>query len=1460
MFQLASTRLRAYGVAFALGLAACAAQAAGNTFVVNDAGDPAAGDGADCAAGNLGICSLRDAIAAAAGGDTIRFDASIAQITLHGELVIGDTQTYTLAIDGENRVAIDGGGATRLFRTTSNAIVRIANITLRNGSSDAGSAIQNGVSAFVTLRDSRIEGNQASNSGGGLYNLGNLIVERTTLTGNGAPSGGGLYNAGFATVTASTFSGNSADAGTGVGGGIYQAGGTLDLTNTTLAGNTAGIGSAVYDQGGLVALNSTLWGNMTPGGAYASGFIVNSILTNSVIQNCFGTFQPGDGGGNRAADGSCSFGDPSSVGPASIALAALADNGGPTQTLLPGPGQIIDQIDCATAPSADQRGARRPGLAPSTDPDRSCDVGAVEWNGRFRLEVRVVGSGAVDLFYGGAHIDDCRDGSGVCVANLPTFFAGATTPTNYPLVATADAGYEFAGWSGDCAGSNPAAGVTMEDARTCIATFAPGFSLIVDSAADPAAVDPERCRLGNADTCTLRDAVAAAKLDGGGTITFAESIQAVTLEQELLFDAPGAAVVVDGGGAVSLLGTTTRVLRIAGDANVEIRGLAITDGDAGSGDGGGIENEGTLVLNRSTLHGNAAARGGALYNAAGARSTLINSTFGDNSALDAGADLYVEASWVDVYNVTFGGSASGGSAIVADDGSISTSNSLLRDCAFVGSGRLYFNPVGDPDFNLRNFDIGTSCGIPASMPGNDAPLHLGALAVLPGGGLPVMMPGPGSVAIDGGSSAICSVEAGHVDERRVARPQGAECDSGAVEARLYRLSGTASGQIGDVVLQLAGADGGGAQTVTVAQADSTFAFAAPLPESASWTVTVASAPNGQECTVAPASGSALAADVTDLVLTCVTTALIVDVAPTDPTCYGGGNGLATATVIGGAPPYRYLWSPFGGTSATASGLSAGDYTVTVTDSLDATTTAQVTIGSPPPIVFDFVDVGPGRYGADYSGGASASGGSGVVEVALGSGALPPGLSFSAGPGGDRGSILGTPTAAGTYEFRLIARDASTCEYGQPFTVVIAPAPLTVTVDDATRAYGEANPTFGASYAGFVNGDGVDDLSAAPIFATVADASSPVGTYPVTASGALSPNYAPEFVGGTLTITRATQAITNFVASPSAPTYARDGTFSVSATPGASTSPLVFSSNSPAVCTVAASSGNAATIAMHGAGSCALAADQAGDANYTAAARLPLDVAIGAGAQTISFAPPEDQPLGLGSIVVAPTASSGLPVSLVSGTASVCGVSGDGPFTIALLAAGTCSLTARQEGDVDHAAAPPVTAEFAVLAPVAGRVALTSSANPSTSGRSVTFTVTVTQDAAASTANRALAGRSAAGGAGVAAAAVPTGTVALTDNGAPLAALTLDADGSASYATSALEVGSHAIVADYGGDLLNEPSSASLTQVVDAAAIPAVVPVPTLAPGLLALLGGLLGAAAWLQLAAGNGRRSGIARR
>ncbi|MDQ1161099.1 aminopeptidase-like protein [Chryseobacterium sp. SORGH_AS 447] len=67
---------------------------------------------------------------------------------------------------------------------------------------------------------------------------------------------------------------------------------------------------------------------------------------------------------------------------------------------------------------------------------------------------------------------------------------------------------------------------------------------------------------------------------------------------------------------------------------------------------------------------------------------------------------------------------------------------------------------------------------------------------------------------------------------------------------------------------------------------------------------------------------------------------------TDLACNGGSNGSATVVPSGGVAPYSYSWAPFGGTAATATGLSAGTYTVTVTDNSGCQTTRTFTINQP----------------------------------------------------------------------------------------------------------------------------------------------------------------------------------------------------------------------------------------------------------------------------------------------------------------------------------------------------------------------------------------------------------------------------------------------------------------------------------------------------------------------------------
>jgi hypothetical protein len=64
------------------------------------------------------------------------------------------------------------------------------------------------------------------------------------------------------------------------------------------------------------------------------------------------------------------------------------------------------------------------------------------------------------------------------------------------------------------------------------------------------------------------------------------------------------------------------------------------------------------------------------------------------------------------------------------------------------------------------------------------------------------------------------------------------------------------------------------------------------------------------------------------------------------TCNGGVDGEAIVTGSGGTIPYQYSWSPSGGTASAATGLSAGAYTVTITDDNGCTKMQAVTITEP----------------------------------------------------------------------------------------------------------------------------------------------------------------------------------------------------------------------------------------------------------------------------------------------------------------------------------------------------------------------------------------------------------------------------------------------------------------------------------------------------------------------------------
>jgi Tol biopolymer transport system component len=171
-------------------------------------------------------------------------------------------------------------------------------------------------------------------------------------------------------------------------------------------------------------------------------------------------------------------------------------------------------------------------------------------------------------------------------------------------------------------------------------------------------------------------------------------------------------------------------------------------------------------------------------------------------------------------------------------------------------------------------------------------------------------------------------------------------------------------------------------------------------------------------------------------------------------------------------------------------------------------------------------------------------------------------------------------------------------------LTITPAPLTVTANDATRYFGQQNPTFTTTVSGLVNGDSASTLGV-PVFATAAIRTSPVGAYPITVSGLANTNYTFNYVAGALHVDQA-PTVTTLTSSPN-PSFANmsvvlTATVASSAPAGlnpSGTGSVSFMRGATTLATVPLdNSGQAsATITALPVGHDTLTAVYSGDANY-----------------------------------------------------------------------------------------------------------------------------------------------------------------------------------------------------------------------------------------------------------------------
>ncbi len=356
-----------------------------NSTVRNNLGKAGAGIYTDSALLTLTTCEISGNISSVGYGGGIHVASPYSIHTLTDCLLEGNT-------------ALRGGG---IYNISGHLVVSQSQILNNTGE---GGGVYNGQE--ITLIDTLVQGNYApiinyARSGGGLFNESDGLVtlqHSAILENEATQNGGGIFNIGInLTILSSIISGNMAG---GNGGGIVHDpySGTFLLANSTVSGNmAAGYGGGIFQNAlsGSGIHHSTIAGNISDsdgdgtgagGGIYQAEGTTPTLLNTILADNSDLSGQAPDCGGQEYYSvgytivedlTGCQFtpgvGDILGLDPV---LSPLDDHGGDTLThaLLPG-SPALNAGTCTNFAGdpvlEDQRGVARPqGLA--------CDIGAFE--------------------------------------------------------------------------------------------------------------------------------------------------------------------------------------------------------------------------------------------------------------------------------------------------------------------------------------------------------------------------------------------------------------------------------------------------------------------------------------------------------------------------------------------------------------------------------------------------------------------------------------------------------------------------------------------------------------------------------------------------------------------------------------------------------------------------------------------------------------------------------------------------------------------------------------------------------------------------------------------------------------------------------------------------------------------------------------------------------------------------
>ncbi len=294
---------------------------------------------------------------------------------------------------------------------------------------------------------------------------------------------------------------------------------------------------------------------------------------------------------------------------------------------------------------------------------------------------------------------------------------------------------------------------------------------------------------------------------------------------------------------------------------------------------------------------------------------------------------------------------------------------------------------------------------------------------------------------------------------------------------------------------------------------------------------------------------------------------------------------------------------------------------------------------------------------------------------------------------DRQLIVAASVAKSGYQYRAVFTSSAGIATTKAATMTVLKEPMPVVPVDASMFPGSEVPALTASYPYFTSRFGrslAEEVTKAPKCTTTATSHSPAGTYPITCSGAVMPNYDPDYRTGTLTIAAHSHATSFTIPHAQSGWYAGDW-IHLTARGGEADNPVEFSidNGTPAwLCELHGATLTLSPLATSGNEECLVTAKQPGVSNappVTRAVRINkphrnamlLAPATGAVGETAVLTAHGYRLVGGAS-----TETSDVEVTRRHHDSAVCTVSEtDGVVTVHYLAVGHCTVHAQQpQGD------------------------------------------------------------------------------------------------------------------------------------------------------------------------------------